>query len=177
VKANIKKEIASWAKTIAFSVLLAVFINKVLIVNAMVPTGSMEGNIMADDRIVASRLSYIFSAPKRFDIVVFRYPDDRSTLYVKRIIGLPGETLSIRQGKVYIGDSAEPLDDSFVPEPPRLEDSGPYIVPADSYFMMGDNRNCSADSRYWTNKFVARSEILGKALLRYYPGFHLLYSK
>ena len=73
---------------------------------------------MAGDQIFGNRLAYLFSDPERFDIVIFRYPDDESQLFIKRIIGLPGETVTIEDGKVYINDSTEPLDDSFCPETP-----------------------------------------------------------
>ena len=84
------------------------------------------------------------------------------------MIGLPGETVTIRDGKVYINDNKEPLDDSFIPEPME-GDFGPYEVPEDHYFVLGDNRNWSKDSRFWNNTYVARDKILGKAVLRYYP--------
>jgi signal peptidase I len=170
VKSEVRKDIASWAKTIVFAVLVAAVFNNVVIVNATVPTGSMMDNIKPKDRIIAFRLSYIFQAPKRFDIVVFRFPDNRQVLYVKRIIGLPGETVTIRGGKVYINDSAEPLNDDFVRETPRDEDLGPYEIPEGSYFMMGDNRNSSADARVWQNTYVVKSDILGKVLFKYFPG-------
>jgi signal peptidase I len=177
VKSEVRKDIASWAKTIVFAVLVAAVFNNLIIVNATVPTGSMMDNIMPKDRIVAFRLSYLFSEPKRFDIVVFRFPDNRQVLYVKRIIGLPGDTVTIRGGKVYINDSAEPLPDHFVKEPPREEDVGPYQVPEGHYFMMGDNRNSSADSRVWENTYVVKSDILGKVLFKYFPGMpKLLYN-
>ena len=88
---------------------------------------------------------------------------------IKRVIGLPGETVTIKDGKVYINDSEEPLDDSFCPETPLSDGDGVYQVPEDSYFMMGDNRNLSRDSRFWINKYVSRDKILGKAVLRYWP--------
>ena len=72
--------------------------------------------------------------PERFDIVIFKYPDDESQLFIKRLIGLPGETVEIRDGKVYIDGALEPLDDSFVPEVPT-GDYGPYKVPENSYFI------------------------------------------
>jgi len=179
-RADIIRELISWAKTIIFAVILAVFINQVVIVNATVPTGSMENNIMPNDRIVAFRLQYLFQGPKRYDIVVFRYPDDPSQLFVKRVIGLPGETVSIRGGKVYItgADGVEdpvPLEDSFVYNPdPR--DFGPYKVPEGCYFMMGDNRYNSLDSRFWDNKYVEKGTILGRVLFKYYPGIKMLYN-
>ena len=95
-------------------------------------------------------------------------------MFIKRIIGLPGEKVQIINGKVYINDSETPLDDSFVAEVPR-GNFGPYEVPEDSYFVMGDNRNHSRDSRYWkTSNFVTYDEIVGKAVVRYYPSIKLL---
>ena len=120
-----------------------------------------------------NRLAYLFDKPKRFDIVIFKYPDHEKELFIKRIIGMPGETVEIRDGKVYIDGAKEPLDDSFTPEEP-LGDYGPYVVPEDSYFMLGDNRNYSKDSRFWNNPYVAEDKILGKAVLRYFPGIKLL---
>lgn len=82
-------------------------------INARVPSGSMEQTIMTGDRVFGNRLAYKNKEPERFDIVIFKYPDDPSQLFVKRVIGLPGETVNIVDGKVYINDSEEPLDDSF----------------------------------------------------------------
>ena len=175
-KQDIVKEVISWTKTIVFAVIFALLITQFVIVNASVPTGSMMDNIMPNDRIVAFRLSYINSEPRRYDIVVFRFPDDRTQLYVKRVIGLPGETVSIRSGNVYINDDPVPLEDSFIREKPFDEDFGPVTVPEGSYFMMGDNRNNSADSRVWMDKFVVKKDILGKVLFRYWPNFRILYN-
>ena len=175
-KDNLIKEVVSWIKTIVFAVLFALFITQFVIVNAKVPTGSMMDNIMPNDRIVALRLAYINAGPKRYDIVVFRFPDDRTQLYVKRVIGLPGETVTIKAGKVYINDSTVPLSDSFVREPPLPDNFGPVKVPDGSYFMLGDNRNNSADSRFWNDKFVVKKDILGKVLFRYFPSFKILYN-
>lgn len=168
-----KNEIISWIKTIAMAVVIAVLINSFVIVNATVPTGSMENTIMPGDRIIALRLTYYVSSPERGDIVVFRYPDDESVLYVKRVIGLPGETVEVKDGEVYINNSDTPLDDSFVKEQP-VGDFGPYEVPGGCYFMMGDNRNNSQDSRYWVNKYVEEDKILGKVYFEYYKGFEFL---
>ena len=173
IKFVIISEILSWAKLIFFTLALAVILNQFVIVNASIPTGSMERAIMPNDRIIAFRLSYLFSEPDRFDIVIFRYPDNESLLYVKRIIGLPGETVIIRDGQVFINDSQTPLQDDFINEPPR-GNYGPFLVPENSYFMLGDNRNNSEDSRAWTNPFVHRDGILGRAIFRYHRGFALL---
>ncbi len=166
-------EVISWTKTILFAIIFALCINNFIMVNASVPTGSMENTIMPDDRIMAFRLAYTFSDPERLDIIVFRYPDDENTLFVKRIIGMPGDKVDIKDGKVYINDSPEPLDDSFVKEQPRGS-FGPYLVPQNHYFMMGDNRNSSKDSREWKNTFLRRDKILGKVIFKYFPSFEFL---
>ena len=174
VKSVVIEEILSWAKLILFTVFLAVLLNHFVIVNASIPTGSMESGIMPNDRIVAFRLAYLFSDPERFDIVIFRYPDDESRLYVKRIIGMPGESVVIIDGLVFIDDSDIPLRDDFIREPVP-GDYGPFLVPEDSYFMLGDNRGNSEDSRTWQNPFVHRSGILGRAVFKYYRGIGLLH--
>lgn len=168
---NNKEELISWIKTIVLAVLIALFINFVLIVNATVPTGSMENTIMTKDRVVALRMSYLFSDPERGDVVIFKYPDDESILYVKRVIGLPGDTVEIKDGGVYINGSDEPLEEDYIRDITE-GDYGPYEVPEGCYFMMGDNRNNSLDSRFWNNKFVEEDKILGKVVFKYYkkPG-------
>lgn len=174
---KIVKEAISWAKTIIAALIFAFIITTFIIVNAKVPSGSMKNTINEGDRLIANRLAYTFSDPERFDIVVFKYPDDESVYYIKRIIGLPGETVEIKDGKVYIDGSDEPLDDSFILEPMLPEEDAVYEVPEGCYFMLGDNRNNSADSRRWNKKYVEKSKILGKAIFKYYPNFELLTEK
>ena len=123
--------------------------------------------------VFGNEISKKWKDPERFDIVIFKYPDDESQLFIKRIIGLPGDKVEIIDGKVYINDSETPLEDSYVPETP-LGSFGPYEVPENCYFMMGDNRNNSKDSRYWTNTFVRFDQIVGKAEIRYFPSIKLL---
>ena len=183
---KIRKEVMENVKLIAIVVGAAFFLNHVILINAKIPSQSMERTIMTGDRIFGFRLSYglnlnffgkkisvKWKEPKRFDIIIFHYPDDESQLFIKRLIGLPGETVEIRDGKVYIDGSETPLDDSFVPETP-LGDFGPYHVPENCYFMMGDNRQQSMDSRYWENTYVRFDQIVGKAIVRYFPSIKLL---
>ena len=163
-----KQEVISWIKTIIMAVVIALFINFAVIVNAEVPTGSMENTIMAGDRVIALRLSYLFGSPERGDVAIFKYPDapdGETVLYVKRVIGLPGDTVEIMDGNVYI--NGEVLEEDYIKET-TMGDFGPYEVPEDCYFMMGDNRNNSQDSRFWENKFVEEDDMLGKVLFKYY---------
>ena len=167
-KTSVGKELFQWVLVIIGAVILAFLIDTFVIVNAQIPSGSMENTIMTGDRVFGNRLAYKFSDPKRFDIIIFKYPDDESQLFIKRIIGLPGETVEINDGNIYINGSDTPLEDVDIKEP--MEGSfGPYTVPEGCYFVMGDNRNNSRDSRYWENTFVSEDEILGKAVLRYWP--------
>lgn len=173
---KIKRELISTIKTIIFAIIVAFIITNFIIVNAVVPTGSMKNTIMPNDRLIAFRLSYLFSEPKRDDIIVFKAPDDETTLYVKRIIGLPGETLNIVDGKIYINSSEIPLEDKFIMEEMN-GNFGPYTIPDDSYFMLGDNRNDSQDSRYWEHTFLPKENILGKVIFKYYPKIEGLWNK
>lgn len=139
-----KKEIISWIQIIVAAVIIALVLNNFIIANSRVPTGSMENTIMSKSRVIGSRLAYLTSDPERGDVVIFHFPDDPTgkIYYVKRVIGLPGETVNVVDGKVYINDSDTPLDEPYLPEP--MEGSyGPYTVPEGCYFMMGDNRNNS----------------------------------
>lgn len=184
------KVILDYVITIAIVIGIGFFVMNFILVNAEIPSGSMENTIMAGDRVFGNRLQYKFSDPKRYDIVIFKYPDDESQLFIKRVIGLPNETVIITGGEVYIADSGtvtddipdeelindptmlpgvKKLDDSFTAEQMDTTYSGVFRVPENSYFMMGDNRNHSKDSRFWVNKFVAKDKIIGKAVLRYWP--------
>lgn len=171
---NWKEEIISWIKIIITAALIAFVLNTFIIANSRVPTGSMENTIMTRDRVIGSRLSYKFAEPERGDIIIFRYPDDEDLLYVKRIIGLPGETVDIREGKVYLNGSDTPMDEPYIREPMIPEEPAHFEVPAESYFMMGDNRNYSADARRWDNTYLHEDKIVAKVLFRYYPKISLI---
>ena len=163
------REVIEWIIVIAISALLAYCLDKFIIVNAKIPSASMEPTIMTGDRLIGNRLAYLNEDPQRGDIVIFLFPDNEKEYFIKRVIGLPGETVEIRAGKVYINDSEEPLDESSYLVVTPIGDFGPYVVPEGAYFMMGDNRNNSMDSRYWNRPYVYRDKILGKAWARYYP--------
>lgn len=126
------------------------------------PGESMENTILQGETVSFDRNAYKDNSPERYDVVLFKWPDNPNEKFIGRIIGLPGETITIQGGKAYAGNSDEPLDDSFCPEEP-VGDFGPYEVPEDAYFVLGDNRNYSKDSRFWENKYVPEKDILGKA--------------
>lgn len=172
-KSHIMREIASYIFIVVAAFALACLCNRFLIVNARIPSGSMIPTITQGNRIIGNRLAYINSEPRRGDVVVFYYPDDESQKFIKRIIGLPGETIFISDGIVYI--DGQPLDESDYLTVETYGVSGPFTIPDDCYFMMGDNRNSSNDSRFWTNHFVHKDKIIAKALFCYYPSFHAIH--
>lgn len=165
---SVLREVISWILTIGAAVLIAIGLNRFVLINAEIPSGSMENTIMTGDKIIGFRLAYAFSEPDRGDIIIFRNPDNESENYVKRVIGLPGETVVIEEGKIYI--DGDLLQEDYLKEDWILA-TGPYRfeVPEGAYLVLGDNRNNSYDARYWQNTYVSEDKILGKALFRYWP--------
>ncbi len=170
------KEVWEYVRMIAIVVGVTLIVETLVIVNAVIPSASMEPTIMTGDHIFGNRLAYKFGDPQRYDIIIFRYPDDESQLFIKRIIGMPGDTVEIRDGDVFINNSEIPLSDEFCSVHDMTELnmnrtvlSNPFTVPENCYFVLGDNRLNSKDSRYWKNPFVQRDKILGKAVFRYWP--------
>ena len=167
-KKSLIKEIRDYIFLIILAFAFAFLMNKFVYANAEVPTGSMIPIVQPGDRLIINRLSYLFEDPKRGDIVMFAYPDNEKKNYRKRIIGLPGEKLEIREGLIYINDRETPLSENYLNDEPN-GDFGPYNVPEGCYFMLGDNRDNSLDARKWKNKYVKKEKIVGKAWLKYYP--------
>ena len=164
-----KKELWEWVKIIVSAAVIALVLNTFIIANSQVPSGSMENTIMTGDRVIGFRLSYLFQEPERGDVVIFRFPDDEKIYYVKRIIGLPGDTVDIYDGHVYLNGSDTPMEEPYVREPMIPERPMHFEVPENSYFMLGDNRNYSKDARVWQNTYVKKNKIVAKDLFRYYP--------
>ena len=163
------RKLLSWVLVIGGGFLLARFVTRVIIVNAVAPTNSMETTIMVADRFIGNRLAYMFSSPERGDVIVFEYPDNPSKLYVKRVIGLPGEEITFKDGKVLVDGNV--LEEDYVngqQTEPQRQDT--FTVPKDCYFMLGDNRVVSYDSRYWDNPFVSKDAIKGKVWFFYEYG-------
>lgn len=172
-KKKILKEIMSYVVTFAVALAVGLLINRFVISSIHVPTGSMIPTIQIDDRLFGNRLAYINSEPQRGDIVVFPWPDNEEEIYIKRIVGLPGETINIIDGMVYINGSEVPLEEPYLKEKP-YGSYGPFVVPEGCYFMMGDNRNSSSDSRHWKNPYVEGDKIQSKAMCVYFPNPRIL---
>ena len=168
-------EVLSYVKILVAAVIIAFIFSRYVIVNAEVPTGSMKSTIMEHDKLIGFRLSYLFSEPKRGDIVIFKYPDNEAQNYVKRVIGTPGDVVQIKGGQVYV--NGDLLEEDYLYEP--MQNTGieeTYVVPEGYYFMMGDNRNSSLDSRYWKNTYVAKNKIIAKVIFKYYDGYNEKFS-
>lgn len=168
MKSNTKKEIISWILTIGLAFIIAMLIRTYVFELVDVPTGSMLNTIQLNDKFIELKFIYRFEPIKRGDIVVFKYPDDPSVSFVKRVIGIGGDTIEIKNGILY--RNGEPVKEPYLKEPMNKNETfGPYKVPPNHYFMLGDNRNQSLDSRYWKNKYVSKDAIMGKIVFRIWP--------
>ncbi|MEM9007623.1 MAG: signal peptidase I [Cyanobacteria bacterium P01_F01_bin.86] len=157
-------------QTLGLSIVLALGIRTFVAEARYIPSGSMEPTLEINDRLVVEKVSYHFNPPERSDIVVFWPPDDlfqegeRRDAFIKRVVGLPGDTVEIADGTVFV--NGESLIEDYIKEPP-VSDWGPETVPEGSYLVLGDNRNSSFDSRSWG--FVSQEDIIGKAVVRFWP--------
>jgi len=172
LKDHIWREVLSW-----FWVILAfLFIEGSLVQARVIPSGSMERTVLIGDHLIVSRIGYdagipftdwhvpLWRNPKRQQIIVFRAPLPGNPDFIKRTIGLPGDTLEVKKGIVYIDGT--PLAEPYREDPPNPLENRPAVkIPAGEYFMMGDNRENSYDSRYWG--FVPRANIIGTPLVIY----------
>lgn len=160
-----KSVIWEWVETIAIAVILALVIRTFLIQPFYIPSGSMEPTLAIGDKIIVNKLSSFFKDPERGEVIVFKYPVDTSQDFVKRVIALPGETIHIKDSKVYI--NGELLEEEYLPEGLTYGDFEPVTVPENAYFMLGDNRDNSQDSRVWGP--VPRNLIIGEAIVVFWP--------
>jgi len=170
-----KKESLSWIReiveTIVIALVLAFLIRTFVVQTFWIPSGSMEPTLLVGDRIMAYKLFYGIDDVKRGDIIIFKFPLDPHKDFVKRVIGLPGDTVEIRDKKVYINGKRliEPYAvhlDRWNMGFPR-DEYGPVKVPSGSLFVLGDNRDSSEDSRYWG--YVPQKNIIGEVFLIYWP--------
>lgn len=168
------KEFISWIMVFVVAACAAYLITHFLIINAVVPTGSMISTINEGDKVIGNRLAYKFSEPKRGDIVLFWAPNKENTIYIKRLIGVPGDTIHIEGGKLFI--NGEEQNEPYVNGKPTYAITGTesnkdtvfeYTLKDDEYFMMGDNRTGSNDSRAWGT--VSKKDIIAKGWIKWSP--------
>jgi len=174
-----------YAHSFAVAIVLALFIRSFFVQAFKIPSGSMEPTLLIGDHILVNRFIYgfripftrikllEFKEPQRGEIIVFKYPEDPSKDFIKRIIGIPGDTVEIREKKIYINNQL--MEDQhgthrdlvILPRDISPRDNyGPVRIPPQSYFVMGDNRDSSLDSRFWG--FVGQKAVEGKALIIYW---------
>ena len=183
-----KSVVREYFEALVTAVALALFVRTWVFQAFKIPTGSMEPNLLVGDHLIVNKMLYAPTVTslerlllpdrevRRGDIIVFKYPEDPERDFIKRVIGLPGDRLELRRKKVLI--NGQPLDEAYVHylEPPNpdgpsrpddvREEYGPVTVPAGQYFMMGDNRDNSQDSRFWG--FMPQSYVKGQALFIYF---------
>jgi signal peptidase I len=158
--------IEGWLKEIFFATLTAVLIIVFLVQPVRVEGNSMQPRLHDSERVFVNKFLYRVSEIERGDIIVFWYPGNTSKSFIKRVIGLPGETVEISGGQVRL--DGKPYQEPYVP--PEFEDRsdfGPVTIPENHYFVMGDHRNTSNDSRSWGT--LSANLIFGKAIFRYWP--------
>ncbi|MBC7326887.1 signal peptidase I [bacterium] len=151
---------------LAVGVVVAV-VNPFVIQAFLIPSSSMIPTLQVGDRIMADKFVYYIRDPQRGEVIVFRAPPQADTLqrnFVKRVIGLPGDVIEVKDGRVYV--NGKPLKEPYIYEPPYYQ-FGPYKVPKGYYFVMGDNRNDSSDSHIWGP--LSRKRITGRALFIWWP--------
>lgn len=154
----------------AFSVCVIILFKYVFMISS-IPSGSMENTVFSGDLVFSTRVGISEDSIERYDILIFTLPDDPSTTYIKRVIGLPGETVVVENGKVYV--DGDEIDDSFIKEYQNSKGDGTYVVPEGCYFFLGDNRNNSKDSRFWKIKYVPLENIQAVAKFVIYPFSHI----
>ncbi len=184
-----KSLIREYAESIAIAILLALVIRTYLVQAFKIPSGSMEDTLLIGDHLLVSKFMYgtkvpfadkrilTVRDPRRGDVIVFEYPEDPSKDFIKRVIGVPGDVVEGKEKKVFVNGTLYEnpheihKEKEVIPKEMNPRDTfGPVTVPADSYFVMGDNRDRSYDSRFW--KFVRRDQIKGLAFIKYWSWDH-----
>lgn len=158
-------------EVVLVAVIAVLIIRNFLVQPFLVSGSSMEPNFSSGDYLLIDELTYQLRTPQRGEAIVFHYPGDEGQYYIKRIIGLPGETIEIKGGQVTILNSQNPngfvVNENYLPADFKTSGDEKVVLPADQYFVLGDNRNYSFDSRSWGN--LTKKEIVGLVRLRLWP--------
>ncbi|MFH1026850.1 MAG: signal peptidase I [Pseudomonadota bacterium] len=182
---RVKSKTREYAESILWAVVLAMIIRTCVVQSFKIPSGSMEDTLVIGDCLLVNKFIYGIKVPftdlrlprlrdpERGDVIVFRYPEDRSKDFIKRLIGVPGDQIQVRDKRVYVNGSLYQnphevhKDPQIIPRELNHRDNfGPVTVPAHAYFVMGDNRDNSYDSRFWG--FVPKADLVGRAFIKYW---------
>jgi len=167
---SLGEEIKDWVISIVVAVVLAFFIRYFIVELYLVDGPSMRPTLLSQERLVVNKFIYRFRAPERGEVLIFRYPQDQSRDFIKRVIAIPGDTIEIKDGRVFVNQQL--MNEPYILSQTR----GDYplsTVPEGTIFVMGDNRNNSEDSRFADVGFVPFSLIKGKAVMVFWPFDHL----
>ncbi len=169
---NLKKELREWAEAIVIALILTLIIRAFVVQAFKIPSSSMYPTLMNGDKLFVNKFIYRFREPKRWEIIVFKYPEDPKKDFIKRVVAFEGEVIEIRNGSVYINGTKETAqieiqDNVYYNQEPFAGAGQEITVPEDSYFVLGDNSLSSRDSRYWG--FVPKKHLVGKAFVRWWP--------
>ena len=166
---SVLREIGGWILYIAIALVICYLILHYVGQRTVVSGSSMEHTLSDGDNLIVEKISYRFHDPQRFDIIVFPYRYDTSKHYIKRVIGLPGETVQILDDVIYINGVALEEDYGLEPMTSAGVAYSPVVLGEDEYFVLGDNRNHSSDSRAEDVGLIKRSDITGRAWMRVFP--------
>jgi signal peptidase I len=181
-----KYKVWEYIESLLIALVIALLVRGFVIQAFKIPSSSMEPTLLIGDQLLVNRLSYVvkipftdivlanLGKPKRGDVIVFRFPQDHSKDFIKRVIGTEGDTIEIKDKVIYLNGQlmkdphAHFAEDRIFPKNPDVprDNVGPFTVPKNSYFVMGDNRDRSLDSRFWG--FVKTEELVGRALITYF---------
>jgi len=165
IPAAVRTAIVETLDACLFAALLSLVIITFVVQAFYIPSGSMEPTLMVDDRILVAKFMYRFKPVHRGDVIVFRYPLNPQRDFVKRVMGLPGDRVQLKDGVVHLDGTV--LSEKGYTIKPDFGNYGPVTVPASQYFVLGDNRNNSEDSRFFG--YVPRGNVIGKAIFIYWP--------
>jgi signal peptidase I len=170
---NPVKATAEWIVVILLAVSVALLVRHFVVQSYSIPSASMHPTLKVKDRLLVTKVNYQWADIKRGDVIVFKKPESMKATegpggiedLVKRVIGLPGDTVEARDGSVFINGTK--LDEPYLPAGTQTTNLRTIVVPVDEYFMMGDNRDISFDSRFWGT--IKRSDVIGEVFFRFWP--------
>lgn len=169
---RVRREAREWTEAIIVALILTLILRTFVVQAFKIPSGSMIPTLLQGDKLFVNKFIYRFRSPKRWEIIVFKYPEDPKKDFIKRLIATPGESVEIRQGAIYINGKRQTQPDEiagniYYNQEPYGSSGQAVKVPDNSYYVLGDNSLSSRDSRYWG--FVPKKNMVGLAFVRWWP--------